>query len=138
MKDIIEAIKNKDYYDPENIFTILRYKILNEYLVNQASLKLGLVDNDNHGGCSQWGHDACDGSETPVAYPREFRQQFKHFSSFIVDVGSAPMRILLNMILGSSRSIQNAAAKAVEDRVVDAILSCADELAFNMRAFNRS
>ena len=161
VKDISDALSGKEYYEPVNISTVLpadrrrRYKVLNQYLVKESPQKVGLWTFDNHGApqsvfiflinLEDEANDIMQHvldlrpqllSQQSIFYPKEFSHQFKHFSSSIVDVGSAPMRILLNMILGNSRGSQTAATKVVEDRVVEAILGDDDELALDMRAFN--
>ena len=133
-----------------------RVKILNKFLVRQTSVKLGLWTFDNLGTAPQsvfaFLVNLEDDMNTimkhvleirtellklqKIYYPREFRQQLKHYSHSIVDMSRAPTRMLLSMILGDNRASPNAATKLVEERVLDAILSGDEELALDLRAFN--
>ena len=116
MKKIIEALE--DDYAPVNISTLLpvnrqrRFKVLNTLLVQQSPVKLVLWTFDNHGVAPQsvfaflvrveddqntLMRNIADLrgeliAQQKIYFPREFRQQFKFYSSSIVDVGSAPMR----------------------------------------------
>ena len=160
VKKIIEALE--DDYAPVNISTLLpvnrqkRFKVLNTLLVQQSPVKLVLWTFDNHGVAPQsvfaflvrveddqntLMRNIADLrgeliAQQKIYFPREFRQQFKFYSSSIVDVGSAPMRLLMDMMLGDSRASQNSATKVVEERALEAILSCDEELALDLRAFN--
>lgn len=42
----------------------------------------------------------------------------------------------MDTMLGDSRASQNSDTKIVEERALDAILSCDEELALDLRAFN--
>ena len=160
VKNIVEALKED--YDPVNISTLLpvnrkkRFKLLNHFLVQQSPVRLALWTFDNHGTAPQSVFAFLvkleDDPNTimkhisdlrtdllaqqKIYYPREFRLQLKYYSSSIVDVSSAPMRMLMAMVLGDSRGAHDADAKLVEERVLDAILSGDDELALDLRAFN--
>ena len=160
VKKIMDSLG--DYYEPVNISTMLpeerkrRFKVLNHFLVKQSSEKICLWTFDNHGTAPQSVFAFMvrleDDLNTIMAhimrlrpqllvqqkiyYSKEFRQQFKFISSSIVDLSSAPMRMLLSMILGDSSATQNAATKLVEERVLDAILSDDEELAIDLRQFN--
>ena len=161
VRKIVEALE-ENYYEPVNISTLLpverrrRHKVLNAHLVQQSPVKLVLWTFDNHGVSPQsvFGFlirleddpnqvmrkivalrpDLL--SQQKMYFPREFKQQFKYYSSNIVDVSSAPTRLLLDMMLGDSRAAPCAVTKAVEERALDAILSCDEELACDLRAFN--
>ena len=160
VKKIIEALE--DDYKPVNISTLLpvdrrrRFKVLNNLLVQQSPVRLVLWTFDNHGVAPQSVFAFLvrleDDQNTlmrnitdmrgdllarqKIYYPREFKMQFKFYSSSIVDVSSAPTRLLLDMMLGDSRASPSAVTKAVEERALDAILSCDEELACDLRAFN--
>ena len=160
VKKIMDSLH--DYYKPTNISIMLpenrkrRYKVLNHFLVQQSSGRICIWTFDNHGTAPQsvfaflvkLEDDANTImkhimrlrpellSQQKIYFPREFRQQFKFFSSSIVDVSSAPMRMLLSMILGDSTATQNAATKLVEERALDAILCDDEELAVDLRQFN--
>ena len=162
VKKILEELLSMDFYDPINISTLLpvnrvqRYRVLNKFLVRQTPVKLCLWTFDNHGTAPQsvfaflvnmeddmntimkhvMGLRTQLLKQQKIYYPKEFRQQMKHYSSSIVDLSSAPMRMLLSMILGDSRATQNAATKLIEDRVLEAILSGDDEMALDLRVFN--
>ena len=160
VKEIMEALH--DYYEPVNISIMMpvnrkrRYKVLNHFLVQQTTDRICIWTFNNHGTAPQSVfaflvklEDDADTimkqimrlrpellSQQKIYFPKEFRQQFKFFSSSIVDMSSAPMRMLLSMILGDSTASQNAATKLVEDRAMDAILSDDEELAVDLRQFN--
>ena len=162
VKKIITKLISEEFYQPVNISTMLpvdrrkRFKILNKFLVRQTSVKLGLWTFDNHGTAPQsvfaFLVNLEDDMNTimkhvleirtellklqKIYYPREFRQQLKHYSHSIVDMSRAPTRMLLSMILGDNRASPNAATKLVEERALDAILSGDEELALDLRAFN--
>ena len=160
VKEILGSLVN--YYEPVNISIKLpedrrrRFEILNKKLVEQSSTRLCVWTFDNHGTAPQSVFGFLvpleDDSNTilknimrlrqellvqqQIYFPREFRQQFKYFSSSIVDISSAPMRMLLSMVLGDSRGSHEAASKLVEERALEAILSDDEELAVDLRQFN--
>ena len=160
VKKIMESLVNN--YEPANISIKLpedrrrRFEVLNQKLVEQSPTRLCVWTFDNHGTAPQSVFAFLvpleDDSNTilknimrlrqellaqqKIFFPREFRQQFKYFSSSIVDISSAPMRMLLSMVLGDSRGSHEAASKLVEERALDAILSDDEELAVDLRQFN--
>ena len=162
VKQIVDSLEGKEFYEPTNISVLLpedrkrRFKVLNQFLLQQSPLKLCLWTFDNHGVAPQsvFGflirlEDDNNTvlktvmelrpkllAEQKIYYPREFLQQMKYFSSTIVDLSSAPVRILMDMVLGNSRATESRISKLVEERVLDAILSDDEELATDMRAFN--
>ena len=163
LKKIVNLLLTKDFYEPINISTVLpvnrkkRYKVLNIYLRRQTPVKLGLWAFDNHGTAPQSIFAFLVNLEDNVTdimkhvmslrvellkqqkiyYPIEFRQQMKHYSLSIVNLSTAPMKMLMSMILGDDRaSTAGAARKLVGERALDAILSGDDDLAYDLRAFN--
>ena len=133
-----------------------RFKILNQFLAQQSTERICLCTFDNYGNALQsvfvFLVKLEDDPNTimrhmlrlrpellaqqKIFYPREFKQRFKFIRLSFVDVSSGPVRMLLSMVLGDSRAASNAATKAVEERVVDAILSDDEELACDLRQFN--
>ena len=133
-----------------------RFKILNQFRAQQSTEKICLWTFDNYGTAPQTVFVFLvkleDDPNTimrhmlrlrpellaqqKIFYPREFKQRFKFIRLSFVDVSSGPVRMLLSMVLGDSRAASNAATKAVEERVVDAILSDDEELACDLRQFN--
>ena len=160
VKTIMDSLL--DFYEPTNISILLpenrfrRFKVLNQFLVQQSREKICIWTFDNHGTAPQsvfaflvkLGDDLNTImkhimrlrpqllAQQKLFFPREFRQQFKYLSSSIVDMGSASMRMLLSMVLGDSRATRHAASKLVEERALDAILTDDEELAVDLRQFN--
>ena len=124
VKRIVEALRDKNHYEPVNISTIMppdrkrRYKVLHHNLQKQSPLRLGLWTFDNYGKSPQSVfiflvrleedfNSILNNVKTirpgllaqqQIFFPREFFHQFKHFSCRFVNISSSPMRILLNMI----------------------------------------
>ena len=163
MKKIVEALAEKDFYEPINLSVLLpgdrkrRFKVLNHFLLQQSPLKLCLWIFDNHGVSPQsvFGflvnlEDSPNDvmkhilelrpqliADQKIYYPREFLQQMQYYSSSIVNPSSAPVRILMAMVLGDDRANESGvASKLVELRALDAILSDDQEVALDMRTFN--
>ena len=159
VKTIIEALSEKDFYEPVNLSVFLpqnrhrRFKVLNQYLLQQSPLKLCLWIFDNHGVAPQSVFGLLLNlednpntvmkhimdlrphllAEQKIYYPKEFLHQMRFFSSSIIDPSSAPVRLLMAMVLGDNRVTETAVCKLVEERVLDAILSGDDELALDLR-----
>lgn len=163
VKKIVEALAEKDFYEPINLSVLLpgdrkrRFKVLNHFLLQQSPLKLCLWIFDNHGVSPQsvFGflvnlEDSPNDvmkhilelrpqliADQKIYYPREFLQQMQYYSSSIVNPSSAPVRILMAMVLGDDRANESGvASKLVELRALDAILSDDQEVALDMRTFN--
>ena len=162
VKKIVQAFSEKDFYEPVNLSVFLpenrkrRFKVLHQFLPQQSPFKLCLWIFDNHGVAPQsvFGFlvNLEDSPNIVMKYvmdlrpqllaeqkifdPREFLRQMKFYCSDIVNLTSSPVRILMDMMLGNDRSSDNAPAKLVEERALDAILSDDDELALDMRTFN--
>ena len=142
VKTIMDSLH--DFYEPTNISLLLpenrfrRFKVLNQFLVQQSQEKICIWTFDNFGTAPQSvfaflvkledDHNTIMKhimrlrpqmlAQQKIFFPREFRQQFNYFSSSIVDMSSASMRMLMSMVLGDSRATRHAASKIVEERAL--------------------